>query len=166
MWFQFIVGVIALLVIVLAVFAPKQFKVLLTLCYYNPIGIYQHFVPPPRKSVKDDIILITGGAMGMGAIMGERFGKLGAKIVLWDIQEKQLEETVDKLKEGGIQAWGYTCDVSDRNKIYEVAKRVKSEVGEVSMLINNAGIMCGRRLLETSDETIEKTMQVSLLINN
>ena len=99
--------------------------------------------------------------MGMGAIMGERLGKLGAKIVLWDIQEKMLDETVQKLKEGGVQAWGYTCDVSDRETIYEVAERVKSEVGEVSILINNAGIMCGKPLLETSDITIEKTMQVS-----
>ena len=157
----YIIGAFILLVILLGVFAPKQLRMIMIFCYYQPIGYYWYLFPPPRKSVKDDIILITGGAMGMGAIMGERLGKLGAKIVLWDINEKVLSETVQKLKEGGVQTWGYTCDVSDRKTIYEVAERVKSEVGQVSMLINNAGIMCGKRLLETSDTTIEKTMQVS-----
>ena len=99
--------------------------------------------------------------MGMGAIMGEKLGKLGAKIVLWDIQEEELDKTVQKLKEAGIQVWGYPCDVCDREQIYELAERVKSEVGTVSILFNNAGIMSGRRLLETSDRTIEKTIQVS-----
>ena len=157
----YIIGAFVLLVILLGIFAPKQLRILMTICYYQPLGIYWSLFPPPRKSVKEDIILITGGAMGMGAITGEKLGKLGAKIVLWDIQEKVLNETVQRLREGGIEVWGYTCDVSDRRAIYEVAERVKSEVGQVSMLINNAGIMCGKRLLETSDETIEKTMQVS-----
>ena len=159
--FLYIIGGFILLVVLLGVFAPKHLRMLMTICYYQPVGYYWYFFPPPRKSVKGDVILITGGAMGMGAIMGERLGKLGAKIVLWDIQEKMLGETVQKLKEEGVQAWGYTCDVSDRETIYEVAERVKSEVGEVSILINNAGIMCGKPLLETSDITIEKTMQVS-----
>ena len=160
MFIEIIVGLVVLGSVLLAVFAPKHFKMLLTMAYYQPIGIYRALVPPPPKSVEDDVILITGGAMGMGAIMGQRFGKLGAKIVLWDIQEKQLQETVQKLKNEGVQAWGFICDVSDRNKIYEAAAKVKSEVGDVSILINNAGIMCGKPLLETSDETIEKTMQV------
>ena len=51
---------------------------------------------------------------------------------------------------------------SDKNSIYSSAQRVRSDVGEVDILINNAGIVQGKRLLDTSDDVIIKTFQVNL----
>ena len=52
-------------------------------------------------------------------------------------------------------------DVTDRDKVYVLAEQVKKEVGEVTMLINNAGIVTGKHLLDCPDELIAKTIDVN-----
>lgn len=54
-------------------------------------------------------------------------------------------------------------DISDKNQVYEVARRVKVEIGKVDILINNAGIVTCRPLLELSDKAIETTYGVNIL---
>lgn len=56
-----------------------------------------------------------------------------------------------KINENGGKAFGYICDLSDRAKIYEMANKVRAEVGTVSILVNNAGIVSGSFLLDTRD---------------
>jgi len=51
----------------------------------------------------------------------------------------------------GGKAFGYVCDLSDKNAVYNLAKRIQAEVGTVNILVNNAGIGSGSALLETSD---------------
>lgn len=54
-------------------------------------------------------------------------------------------------------------DISDKEKVYEVAKRVKQEIGKVDILINNAGIVTCRTLLDLPDKAIETTYGVNIL---
>ena len=56
-------------------------------------------------------------------------------------------------------------DVSSREAIYEAAEVVKREVGKVDILINNAGIVSGKKFVDVSDAQIEKTFQVNALAN-
>lgn len=93
--------------------------------------------------------------------MAIEFGKLGARIVLWDINEKQNTETKEILDEMGINSSTYTIDLSDSQQIYETAEKVKQEVGDVDILINNAGIVSGRKLFECPDILMEKTMNIN-----
>uniref|UniRef100_A0A7M4FLP3 NADP-retinol dehydrogenase n=1 Tax=Crocodylus porosus TaxID=8502 RepID=A0A7M4FLP3_CROPO len=60
-----------------------------------------------------------------------------------------------------LQVYTYTCDVSKREDVYTTAERVRKEVGEVSVLVNNAGVVSGHHLLECPDELIERTMMVN-----
>ena len=66
--------------------------------------------------------------------------KEGAKLVLWDLNEKANDETRDEIKQAGGIAYSFKCDVTKREEIYAVAKKVINEVGNVNILINNAGI--------------------------
>ena len=75
------------------------------------VSIFRFFIPPKRKSVKNDIVLITGSAAGIGRQLAVEFGKLEAIVVLWDINEKENEETARKIKELGGRSHTYTCDV-------------------------------------------------------
>merc|ERR1712216_163973 len=61
----------------------------------------------------------------------------------------------------GGKASAYQCDVTDRAAVYALADKVKSEVGAVTMLSNNAGIVTGKKLLDAPDALCEKTMQVN-----
>lgn len=75
------------------------------------------------------------------------------------------EETVREIRAAGGKCYGYQVDVSSRESIYEAAQKVKEEVGKVEILINNAGIVSGKKFLDTPDTLIEKTMTVNTMSN-
>jgi len=118
-----------------------------------------------EKDVKGKVVLITGGASGIGLGMARAFAALGSKVVVWDINPKGLEEVEKELK-GKKQAQSvhtYICDVSERENIYKVAEQVKQEVGKVDILINNAGIVVGKPFLDTPDALTEKVMRINTM---
>ncbi len=59
------------------------------------------------------------------------------------------------------KVYSYVCDVSKRESVYSTAEKVRKEVGNIDLLINNAGVVSGRHLLECPDELIERTMMVN-----
>lgn len=125
--------------------------------------LYQFFVPPEPKSVKGEIILITGAGHGMGRETALRFGKLGGIIVCVDINPTGNQETVDMITEQKGKAHRYECDVTDREAIAVLAEKIRREVGEVTMLVNNAGIMPCKPLLQTSEKEIRTSFEVNII---
>lgn len=121
------------------------------------------------KDISNDIVLITGGASGLGRLMALKFAKRGAKIVIWDLNIAGLEETtkmVEELrskKENVGKCYHYQVDISSRFNVYAAAERVKQEIGTVTIVVNNAGIVTGRRFLECTDEQVIKTFDVNTL---
>lgn len=144
-----IVDFVVLLVKILWISIVESIKAFL------PIGVL------PRKSVQGDVVLITGSGSGLGRLMSIEFGRLGCTLVLWDINEEWNNDTKTILEKEGITAHAYTVDLSDRLSINETAKKVLSDVGRVDILINNAGIVTGKKLFECPDELMEKTMAVN-----
>ena len=67
------------------------------------------------------------------------------------------------VRQTGRKAWYYVCDVSKREKVYEVAAKVKQEAGQVTVLVNNAGIVTGGMFLDLADEAIERTVAVNAM---
>ncbi|PZC81390.1 17-beta-hydroxysteroid dehydrogenase 13 isoform X1 [Helicoverpa armigera] len=125
--------------------------------------LYQFFVPPEPKSVSGEIILITGAGHGMGRETALRFGRLGGIIVCVDINPTGNQETVDLIKEQKGRAHRFECDVTDREAINALAEKIRREVGEVTMLVNNAGIMPCKPLLQTSEKEIRTSFEVNII---
>lgn len=122
------------------------------------------FIPPRRKNVSGEIVLLTGAGSGIGRLMALEFARLDARLVLWDINEDGNKETARMIKENlGARAYTYTCDCSDREEVYRVANQVKREVGDVTILINNAGIVTGKKFMDSPDSLIEKSLEVNSL---
>ncbi|MHA1568707.1 MAG: SDR family NAD(P)-dependent oxidoreductase, partial [Alphaproteobacteria bacterium] len=115
------------------------------------------------KDVSGKVVAITGGALGMGRLTADKFAGGGAKLALLDVEEEALRQAVEEIKAGGGEARGYVCDVSDRAQVYEVFKQIEQDLGPVSVLFNNAGVVFGGPLLEVADEQLEKTIQVNLI---
>ena len=111
----------------------------------------------------DQKILITGASSGIGKLMAETFAAEGARVILWDINRVALEAVEKELTERGLRCATYLCDVSGRDSVYDTAKRVLREHGPIDILINNAGVVSGRPLLEISDAEIERTFGVNAL---
>ena len=116
---------------------------------------------PPNFSC--DIVLITGGAQGLGRELALLFSSAGATIVLWDINQEKLRETVSEITARGCEAFGYVVDVSKREEIEEGAERVREEVGNVSILVNNAGIMFGDSIMDSDDTQVDLTFKINTL---
>lgn len=111
------------------------------------------------RNVSGKVVLITGGGSGIGRKMALRFAKLGARIVLWDVNKEGLAKVASEITALGGKASTNVVDVSDRELVYKTAK----EVGNIDILINNAGIVTGKNILDSPDHLLEKTVQVNTI---
>jgi len=138
---------------------------LLLTFYYVIERLVKIFLPQKmlEKNISGQVVLVTGGGSGIGRLMCLRFARLGATIVTWDINKAGNEETVDMIKKEGNRAFSYTVDMSSRDDIYRVAEQTKEDVGPVTILVNNAGIVSGTAVMDTPDSKIVKTFEVNVL---
>ena len=114
--------------------------------------------------IQDKIVLITGGASGIGRIMGEMALKKRAKaLVIWDINQANIDATIGELKAFG-KVVGYRVDVSNYEVVAKSYQQVKNEVGDVDILINCAGIITSNKTFDLcSPEEMDRTIQVNTL---
>ena len=91
------------------------------------------------------------------------FGKLGSVVVCCDINSVGNQQTVEEIEELGGKAFGYVFDCSDKEKVYETAEKIKKDVGDVTILINNAGVVTGKKFMDTPDELALKTFEVNTI---
>jgi all-trans-retinol dehydrogenase (NAD+) len=100
------------------------------------------------QSVKGTNVLVTGAAMGLGKLFATQAVKEGAAaVVLWDANEAALKETVtaleSELESAGCTIHYETVDVTSQTGVAEAAERVRTDVGTIHVLFNNAGIVRG-----------------------
>jgi short-subunit dehydrogenase len=101
------------------------------------------------QNVTGKTVLITGAAMGMGKLYAQLAVKENAAaVVLWDINETALKDTVAELTALNGKVHPYVVDVSKLEAITATAARVREEVGNVDILINNAGVVRGKYFWE------------------
>jgi all-trans-retinol dehydrogenase (NAD+) len=108
-------------------------------------------------------VLVTGAASGIGRLVARKTAVLGATVTLWDIDKARLSEVTAEIAAAGGDVRGFTCDVSDRQAVARVAAETTAASGPVDILINNAGIVIGKFLLDLTDEQIERTFKVNAL---
>jgi short-subunit dehydrogenase len=116
------------------------------------------------KSVEGKRVLITGAAMGMGKLYAELAARGGAAaIVLWDINQEALAATEGELRAISPNVHSYLVDLSNPHEIEDAAARVREEVGDIEVLINNAGIIVARNFWDHTWTQIDKTMAINAL---
>uniref|UniRef100_A0ABM5G4I8 Epidermal retinol dehydrogenase 2-like n=1 Tax=Pogona vitticeps TaxID=103695 RepID=A0ABM5G4I8_9SAUR len=115
-----------------------------------------------KKKVAGQTVLVTGSANGIGRQIALNFARLGAVLVLWDIDEEGNEKTAKLIRSNGAQAvHTYKCDLRKKEEIYAVADQVRKEVGDVDILINNAGIWKKKPFMELSVSDVEETLKTN-----
>lgn len=112
--------------------------------------------------IKDSCVLITGGASGIGRIMGRMALERGArKLAIWDIDEEKMAVTAAEFGSIGSVAT-YKVDVSDHEAVEAAYARTRAECGDVDILVNCAGIVTGNRTFDRQTvRDIERTMTVN-----
>lgn len=121
--------------------------------------------------IKGTNVLITGGASGIGRIMGRICLEKGASnLIVWDINQANIDKTEAELSDvkpadAGVskgQIHSYIVNVSDPQAIKSAYEKVKSEVGEVDILVNCAGIVRGNNTFDKQTvQDIDLTMDIN-----
>ncbi|HEY9184426.1 MAG TPA: SDR family oxidoreductase [Salegentibacter sp.] len=112
--------------------------------------------------IKSSCVLITGGASGIGRIMGREVLKKEGRLIIWDLDAKKLIEAQEEFKNMG-EVYTFEIDITDEQKVKELAAIIEKDIGPVDILINNAGIVFGGNFHESTPEAINKTMAVNAL---
>lgn len=114
-------------------------------------------------SIEGKTILITGASSGVGEAAARRLSELGATIVLVARGSDRLERVRDEILRTGSDAWAIPCDLTDPNSVRELATHIRSEVGAIDVLINNAGRSIRRPVTESLDRfhDLERTMAIN-----
>ena len=112
------------------------------------------------KHLEQKLVLITGGASGIGKIMARLMLERNAKVIIWDIDQLKIDETLSDFKSKGA-VFGFKVDVSNLNQIKENAKKIKQDFGVIDVLINNAGIIVGKYFHEHTTTDVVKTMEIN-----
>jgi all-trans-retinol dehydrogenase (NAD+) len=106
--------------------------------------------------------VVTGGAMGIGLCTARRLVRAGCSVALWDIDAGALAAACAELRGLGGRVLGQVCDVSDVAAVRACAEATLRELGQVDILINNAGYVRGGDLLEVAEATLRQTVDVNL----
>ncbi|CAF4548982.1 unnamed protein product [Rotaria sp. Silwood1] len=119
----------------------------------------------PLKDLSSEIVLITGAASGLGKGIAQRLAHLGCTLVLWDIDEVNNARVAEDLNTAtnSNRIYAMKCDLTNKENIYECAKKVQGTIGHVTMIINNAGVVSGKQLINCSDESIQRTFDVNVI---
>ena len=104
-------------------------------------------------------VLITGGASGMGLLLGQCYAKAGAKVALVDINGEELERQVAEISKYNPNVMGICIDIRDYQKVEEARDRVVERFGAIDILVNCAG-GAEKRILKAKGEFHEVPIEV------
>ncbi|XP_022176951.1 short-chain dehydrogenase/reductase family 16C member 6-like isoform X2 [Myzus persicae] len=126
---------------------------------------FRVFLPKSKKSVKGNVVMITGSGRGLGRELALMFAHLGAKVACVDVDQASNEETVRLIesKQPGALAKAYTVNVAVSSETAALAVKVELDLGPVDVLINNAAVIVGHTFLGAQDHTISTIININLL---
>jgi NAD(P)-dependent dehydrogenase (short-subunit alcohol dehydrogenase family) len=116
----------------------------------------------PLTTLKDRIAVVTGGASGIGRALALLFAREGAHVVVADLDEAGMAETVAGVEKAGRRGLAVRTDVSRLPDVQALAERAVRELGAVHVVCNNAGVALWGGLESVSHKDWEWAMGVNL----
>ena len=108
--------------------------------------------------------LITGGASGIGKLMGELMLQKGLDtLIIWDVNETLLQTTTNDFKQRGFSVLPYVVDVMNVDAVIAAAQQVKKAVGKIDILINNAGTLVSKPFENITFDEINRIFNVNYI---
>jgi NAD(P)-dependent dehydrogenase (short-subunit alcohol dehydrogenase family) len=109
------------------------------------------------------VVLVSGAAQGLGAVIATAFAASGAKVIAVDMNGPAVASAAKKIREEGGQCIAFALDVRDAAACYTVVKQAAGEIGAISVLVNNAGITSRASLDDAAlNDEIDRVISVNL----
>ena len=109
---------------------------------------------------KDKVVVITGGARGLGLVLARQFADEGAKIVICSRDSAELLRAKTELEERGTKVFAAVCDVRNQESVDEFVQDVVRRFGRIDVLVNNAGVIQVAPLENQTQADFEEAMQI------
>ncbi len=119
--------------------------------------------------LKGKVVVITGGASGIGAAMAIEYAKQGSKVYVCGRNKDKLASFIRLAKEQNIEMDGKVCDVSDEKALQTFAEYIAQQNGGIDIWVNNAGIVIKGYLMDIDIQdwnTVIYTNLTSVLIGS
>jgi 3-oxoacyl-[acyl-carrier protein] reductase len=114
------------------------------------------------RRLANEVAVVTGGAQGIGRAVAMRLASEGAAVAILDANAAGAQSTAAALVADGRQAIGLTCNVTSREQVRAAVAEVLVQLGRLSVLVNNAGIVRRGHFLEVTDEAWADVLGVNL----
>jgi NAD(P)-dependent dehydrogenase (short-subunit alcohol dehydrogenase family) len=115
-----------------------------------------------RRRFENRVAIVTGAAQGMGRQVAMDLALEGARVVLTDIIPEELNRTVQEIKGKGGECLGLVSDISRREEVDSLVRKTVEAFGTIDILINNAGLLLPGTIEETTDEIIDRTLDINV----
>jgi len=112
--------------------------------------------------LKGQVVMVTGGARGIGKAIAGKFAAMGADLVIADVSLETADETAKELSQKGIRAKAAKLDVSKSAEVAKVFEEAVKDFGRVDILVNNAGITRDGLLLRMKEEDWDLVLSINL----
>lgn len=109
--------------------------------------------------LKDKVVVITGGAGGLGLAMAHNFAQAGAKLALIDVDQEKLERACADLG-SSTEVQGYALDITDEEDVVAGFAYILEDFGKINVLVNNAGILRDGMLVKAKDGKVTDRMSL------
>jgi len=114
------------------------------------------------NTVKDKVIIVTGGGQGLGAAICRTLAEEGATVIPVDVQKNKLEKISEEIKNNGGKAEGFELNVADESNVQSVIRQIIDKYSKIDAVINNAGIDYTLSIEEISYNQFHRVIDVNL----
>lgn len=106
--------------------------------------------------------VVTGSARGIGAAIAKKLASKGLNVVVSDVLEAELRQTVKEIESIGVKSLGVKADVSKKKDVEKLVKTTVKKFGSIDFLINNAGITRDNLSVRMTEEEWDMVLNINL----